>query len=94
LKSAKGTHVDLGLDVKEHNGWAVLSVQGEVDVYTAPQFREQLIQLVDQGQRAILVDLEASSSSTRPGSASSSAGSSGSAATTATWRWCAPSAGS
>jgi anti-sigma B factor antagonist len=50
--------VDLGLDVKERNGWAVLSVQGEVDVYTAPQFREQLIQLVDQGQRSILVDLE------------------------------------
>jgi anti-sigma B factor antagonist len=39
--------VDLGLDVKERNGWSVLSVQGEVDVYTAPQFREQLIQLVD-----------------------------------------------
>jgi anti-sigma B factor antagonist len=51
-------HVDLGLDVKERSGWAVLSVQGEVDVYTAPQFREQLIQLVDQGQRQILVDLE------------------------------------
>ncbi len=50
--------MDLGLDVKERNGWAVLSVQGEVDVYTAPQFREQLIQLVDQGQRSILVDLE------------------------------------
>ena len=50
--------MDLGLDVKEQNGWAVLSVQGEVDVYTAPQFREQLIQLVDQGQRKILVDLE------------------------------------
>jgi anti-sigma B factor antagonist len=50
--------VDLGLDVKERNSWAALSVQGEVDVYTAPQFREQLIQLVDQGQRQILVDLE------------------------------------
>ena len=50
--------MDLGLDVKERNGWAVLSVQGEVDVYTAPQFREQLIELVDQGQRSILVDLE------------------------------------
>jgi len=36
----------------------VLAVHGEVDVYTAPQFREQLIQLVDQGQRKIVVDLE------------------------------------
>jgi anti-sigma B factor antagonist len=50
--------VDLGLDVVERNGFAVLSVHGEVDVYTAPQFRERLIQLVDQGQRRIVVDLE------------------------------------
>jgi len=49
--------VDLGLDVKERSGWAVLSVQGEVDVYTAPQFREQLIQLVCT-QRRILKVLE------------------------------------
>lgn len=50
--------MDLGLDVQERNGRAVLAVQGEVDVYTAPQFREQLIQLVDQGHRKIVVDLE------------------------------------
>ena len=50
--------MDLGLDVQERNGHAVLAVQGEVDVYTAPQFREQLIQLVDQGHRNIVVDLE------------------------------------
>lgn len=50
--------MDLGLDVVERKGFAVLAVQGEVDVYTAPQFREQLIQLVDQGHRRIVVDLE------------------------------------
>jgi anti-sigma B factor antagonist len=50
--------MDLGLDVEERNGFAVLSVRGEVDVYTAPQLREQLIQLVDAGQRQIIVDLE------------------------------------
>ncbi|MGH9285757.1 MAG: STAS domain-containing protein [Acidimicrobiales bacterium] len=50
--------MDLGLDVAERNGHAVLAVTGEVDVYTAPQFREQLIQLVDQGHRNIVVDLE------------------------------------
>ena len=50
--------MDLGLDVVERNGHAVLAVHGEVDVYTAPQFREQLIQLVDQGHRRIVVDLE------------------------------------
>jgi anti-sigma B factor antagonist len=54
----KGRTVDLGLDVVERNGFAVLAVHGEVDVYTAPQFREQLIQLVDQGHRKIVIDLE------------------------------------
>jgi anti-sigma B factor antagonist len=50
--------MDLGLDVSDRDGWAVLSVQGEVDVYTAPRFRERLIELVSQGKHRIVVDLE------------------------------------
>ena len=36
---------------------AVLQITGEVDVYTAPQLREQVIQLVDGGVRHIIADL-------------------------------------
>ena len=50
--------MDLGLDVSERDGWAVLAVQGEVDVYTAPRFRERLIELVSQGKHRIVVNLE------------------------------------
>ena len=50
--------MDLGLDVTERDGWAVLAVQGEVDVYTAPRFRERLIELVSQGKHKIVVNLE------------------------------------
>jgi len=50
--------MDLGLDVTERDGWAVLSVQGEVDVYTARRFRERLIELVSQGKHKIIVNLE------------------------------------
>ena len=50
--------MDLGLDVTERDGWAVLSVTGEVDVYTAPKFRERLIELVSEGKYQIVVDLE------------------------------------
>lgn len=50
--------MDLGLATTEQNGFAVLAVQGEVDVYTAPQLREQLISLVDSGQRNLVVNLE------------------------------------
>ena len=50
--------MDLGLEVTERDGWAVLAVTGEVDVYTAPRFRERLIELVTDGKRRIVVDLE------------------------------------
>jgi len=36
---------------------AVLRVGGEVDVYTAPQLRERVIQLLANGERHIIADL-------------------------------------
>lgn len=50
--------MDLGLEVSERDGVAVLEVRGEVDVYTAPRFRERLIEVVTDGHRRVVVDLE------------------------------------
>ena len=50
--------IDLGLELTERDGWAVLAVAGEVDVATAPRLREQLIELVGAGSYRIVVDLE------------------------------------
>ena len=50
--------MDLGLDVTERGKYTVLSVHGEVDVYTAPKFRERLIELVTEGKHQIVVDLD------------------------------------
>jgi len=50
--------IDLGLERSQQDGWAVLAVTGEVDVATAPRLREQLIELVNDGQHRIVVDLE------------------------------------
>ena len=36
---------------------AVLQITGEVDVYAAPQLREQVVQLVNSGVRHIIADL-------------------------------------
>ncbi len=51
--------MDLVLDVTESDGATVLTVRGEVDVYTAPKLREKLVELVAQGRYTIVVDLEA-----------------------------------
>lgn len=50
--------MDLGLEVDERNGHTVLAVTGEVDVYTAPRLRERLVELVTEGKRKIVVNLE------------------------------------
>ena len=51
--------MELGLGVTESDGSTVLTVRGEVDVYTAPKLREKLVELVAKGRYHIVVDLEA-----------------------------------
>lgn len=51
--------MDLGLEVSESGESTVLTVRGEVDVYTAPRLREKLVELVAQRRYHIVVDLEA-----------------------------------
>ena len=50
--------MDLSIDVRMEQEHAILEVNGEVDVFTAPKLREQLIDLVEQGQRNLVVSLE------------------------------------
>ena len=37
---------------------AVIALEGEVDIYSAPQFKETMIQSIDEGAKHIVVDLE------------------------------------
>jgi anti-sigma B factor antagonist len=51
--------MELGLDIDDsHPPYTVLTVKGEVDVYTAPRLREKLVELVSQGKHQIVADLE------------------------------------
>ena len=51
--------MELGLQVDESRPpFTVLSVRGEVDVYSAPKLREKLVELVSDGHRHIVADLE------------------------------------
>jgi anti-sigma B factor antagonist len=49
--------MDLGFTTTEHGRWVVLSVSGEVDVATAPQLRERLVDLVGEGHAHLILDL-------------------------------------
>jgi anti-sigma B factor antagonist len=50
--------VDLSLASRTEGDRTVVSVGGEIDVYTAPKLREQLIDLVSAGNYHLVVDME------------------------------------
>jgi anti-sigma B factor antagonist len=49
--------MELSLSTRTVAGYRVLEVSGEIDVYTAPQLRERLIAMVEDGARQVVVDL-------------------------------------
>jgi len=51
--------VDLYLSTRHEGDRTVIEVGGEIDVYTAPKLREQLVDLVNQGRYHLVVDMEA-----------------------------------
>ncbi|GAA1953671.1 anti-sigma factor antagonist BldG [Nocardioides panacihumi] len=51
--------MDLTLSTREVDGTTVVSVGGEIDVYTAPKLRDKITELVAAGSHDLVVDLEA-----------------------------------
>ena len=50
--------MDLTLTTRDAGGKTIVAVGGEIDVYTAPKLREQLIDLVSSGNYHLVVDME------------------------------------
>jgi anti-sigma B factor antagonist len=50
--------MQLRTEVSSLNGWTVVSVYGELDVASAPELRERLIELVTGGAHLLILDLE------------------------------------
>jgi anti-sigma B factor antagonist len=53
-----GGAVDLSLTTRTEGDRTVVVVGGEIDVYTAPKLREQLVDLVNAGKYHLVVDME------------------------------------
>ena len=49
--------MELSLSTSTVGGRSVLAVAGEVDVYSAPELRDRLADLVDSGAHRVVVDL-------------------------------------
>ncbi len=50
--------MDLSLTTRDEGDHTVVAVGGEIDVYTAPKLREQLVDLVNAGRYHLVVDME------------------------------------
>jgi anti-sigma B factor antagonist len=58
ISSAQEAFVDLSLSTRSEGDRTVVEVGGEIDVYTAPRLREQLVDLVADGKYHLIVDME------------------------------------
>ena len=49
--------MELGIRTDQDGAACTVTLDGEVDVYTAPQLKERLVQLIDDGCVNVVVDL-------------------------------------
>jgi anti-sigma B factor antagonist len=50
--------IDIRLQSEKKGDWSVLHVGGEVDLFTAPKVKEQILDLLNAGTTNLVVDLE------------------------------------
>jgi len=49
--------IRLETELRDFNGTMVLDVAGEIDVYTAPQFKEAVNTVIAAGQKHLIIDM-------------------------------------
>ncbi len=50
--------MDLSLETRQADDVTIVSVGGEIDVYTAPKLRDKITELVGAGQYHLVIDME------------------------------------
>jgi anti-sigma B factor antagonist len=51
--------MDFDVETSHRDGASVLTLRGEIDVYTAPQLRQSIVDLVEEGSVRLVVDMRA-----------------------------------
>ncbi len=51
--------MDLSLETRDVDGVTVVTVGGEIDVYTAPKLRDKIAELVAAGRYRLVIDMQA-----------------------------------
>jgi anti-sigma B factor antagonist len=46
------------IEIRDHDGAKIVALSGDIDMYTSPELRKQLLLLSDQKSPAIIVDFE------------------------------------
>ena len=49
--------MDFSVTVASHGRWEVLTVTGEIDMATAPRFRQRLLAVIGAGAQNVVIDL-------------------------------------
>ena len=49
--------MDFAVDHRLHGRFTIVTVSGELDVFTSPRLRETLVEIVEAGARHLIVDL-------------------------------------
>jgi anti-sigma B factor antagonist len=50
--------MELGITTQQDGSVCTVTLEGEVDVYTAPQLKEQLVTVLEDGCTSVIIDLE------------------------------------
>lgn len=49
--------IELEIQTRDEDGWVVLETVGELDLYTAPKLRDEVLSTLERGESRIAIDL-------------------------------------
>lgn len=55
--TTKGGTIELEIETRQEGDWTVLATVGELDLYTAPRLRDEVLASVERGDHRIAIDL-------------------------------------